>query len=84
MKTAATAHRKLIDLKPAVFDALSLEAARQGIPLKKYIENLLEQASPRQEVAAGTGISRLIGSARPDQGDLSALRDDRLQYLLSK
>lgn len=84
METAVVPHRKLIDLKPAVFDSLSLEAERQGMSLKKYIETLLENACPPKPVGNSSGIYRLIGSALPQEGDLSSLDDDRLQYLLSK
>ena len=76
-------HRKLIDIKPSIFEALSLEAVRQGVSLKRYIEDLLEKACPRRKVPE-SGISRLIGSALPKGKDLSAIDDDRLQYLLSK
>lgn len=78
------AHRKLIDIKPAVFDSLSLEAARQGVSLKRFIEDLLESACPRQEVSRESGIGRLIGSALPKKGNVYSIEDDRLQYLLSK
>ena len=84
MNTAATMHRKLIDIRSDVFISLSLEAEKRGISLKKYIENLLEEACPRREKKISTGIDRLIGSARPDKGRLSDIKDDRLQYLLSK
>ncbi|MBR4826697.1 MAG: hypothetical protein IKZ91_02295 [Bacteroidales bacterium] len=79
----AASHRKLIDIKPTVFDALSLEAARQGVSLKRFIEDLLEKACPKRTVPM-TGIGRLIGSALPKDGDVSSIEDDRLQYLLSK
>ena len=83
MEQASAAHRKLIDLKPAVFNALSSEAARNGISLKRHIENLLEMACPKPSVKE-SGISRLIGSALPKESDYSSINDDRLQYLLSK
>lgn len=83
METIAAPHRKLIDLKPSVFDSLSLEAKRRGVSLKRYIESLLEAACPRRKVQK-TGISRLIGSALPKDMDLASINDDRLQYLLSK
>ena len=78
-----TAHRKLIDIKPFVFESLSLEAARQGTSLKRFIENLLEQACPKREVPS-VGISRLVGSALPKDKESSSIDDDRFQYLLSK
>ena len=52
--------------------------------MKRYIEDLLEKACPRREVKTDSGIGRLIGSALPEKGDVSAIRDERLQYLLSK
>lgn len=84
METVAAPHRKLIDLKPAVFDGLSREAARHGVSLKRYIEDLLEQACPKSSVEVSPKILRLIGSAKPSKGPLEEIDDDRLQYLLSK
>lgn len=81
---SAAAHRKLIDIKPAVFESLSLEAAREGVSLKRYIEEMLEKACPRPEVNRNNGIGRLIGSAIPKDVDIYSIDDDRLQYLLSK
>ena len=83
METVA-AHRKLIDIKPSVFEELSLVAQSHGVSLKRYIENLLEEACVSRKSAYSPGISRLIGSARPKGMDLSSIEDDRLQYLLSK
>ena len=83
MEVVVTPHRKLIDIKPAVFETLSFEAARQGVSLKRYIENLLESTCYKKAVPQ-TSISRLIGSALPKNGDYSSIDDDRLQYLLSK
>ena len=82
MNNAAT-HRKLIDINPAVFEALSLEASRQGVSLKRFIEDLLVKACPKRTIPT-TGISRLIGSALPKDGNVSCIEDDRLKYLLSK
>lgn len=84
METIVTPHRKLIDLKPAVFDSLTLEAKRTGVSLKKYIEDLLESACPQSNEAVSGRIGRLIGSAKPKGVDIHAIGDDRLQYLLSK
>ena len=83
MDQASAAHRKLIDLKPAVFNALSSEAARNGVSLKRHIEIILERACPKPSVQE-SGISRLIGSALPKDSDYSSIADERLQYLLSK
>lgn len=76
--------RKLIDIKPAVFDALSIEASRQGVSLKRFIENLLEQSCPPVKAPVSPKIQKLIGSAVPKDGKLERIQDDRLQYLLSK
>ena len=84
MDTIVAPHRKLIDIKPAVFEGLSREAARQGISLKRYIESLLEQACPKPSVEVSPKILRLIGSAKPSKGQVEDIDDDRLQYLLSK
>ena len=84
MKTTVVKHRKLIDVKPYVFDALSLEAAREGVSLKKYIEDLLERSCRKPASGKSSGIARLIGSAIPRDKDISSIEDDRLKYLLSK
>ena len=83
MNSTSISHRKLIDIKPRVFNSLSQAAAREGVSLKRYIEDLLEKACPRREPSEG-GISRLIGSALPKHTDISSIEDDRLKYLLSK
>ena len=84
MQTLISTRRKLIDLKPAVFESLSLEAQRQGVSLKRLIESLLESACPRLSAGAESGISRLIGSALPKDTEISSIKDERLNYLLSK
>ena len=84
MNTATLTHRKLIDIKPRVFASLSLEAERQGVSLKRYIEDLLERSCPREEARISSGIDRLIGSARPTGKNLAEMDDERLRYLLSK
>lgn len=81
------AHRKLIDLEPAVFNSLSKEAAKRNISLKGLIEEMLrEQAATisHRTQRFSPEIDRLIGSANPDKVDLSTIDDDRLQYILSK
>ena len=90
METAnAYSHRKLIDLSGQVFDVLSLDAVRQRVSLKKYIENMLdERARDLSSKADASGISpeilRLVGSALPKDGRVEDIKDDRLEYLLSK
>lgn len=85
----ASNHRKLIDLSGPVFTILSMDAGRQRIPLKRYIENLLEEraAELSSKVAAldiSPSIMRFVGSALPKDGRLDEIADDRLEYLLSK
>lgn len=84
MQTLVSTRRKLIDLKPAVFESLSLEAQRQGVSLKRLIESLLESACQRLSAGAESGISRLVGSALPKDTDITSIKDERLSYLLSK
>lgn len=83
-----TAKRKLIDIKGTVFETLSLQAHREGMSLKKYIETLLEKDAERhraerpahitdQRILGLVGIAkRAAAEADPD--------DERLQYILSK
>ena len=54
MKTAVK--RKLIDIKPAVFDSLMVQAKGEGLSLKKYIEALLERESQK----SGHGIPHSV------------------------
>lgn len=84
MESAVTSHRKLIDIKPSVFEGLSKEANRQGVSLKRFIEQLLEEACPKPRVDASPSIQRIIGSACPKGRRVEEIQDDRLQYLLSK
>jgi len=85
--STATVKRKLIDIQPAVFEKLSLKAGREGVSLKRYIENLLEEDSWSVDADVPEGISSpeiisLIGIAK---GKASVdWEDDRLKYLLSK
>lgn len=79
--------RKLIDLRQPVYYALSKEAASRSVSLKRHIENLLEEHAQRlsnNKKVYSSSINRLIGSAKPTGIDLSSIKDDRLQYLLSK
>ena len=89
MEASVQNHRKLIDLSGAVFETLSMEAGRQRVSLKKYIENLLRERANALDEAAGTldispAVLRLVGSALPAKGKVEDIEDDRLRYLLSK
>lgn len=84
---AAVLKRKLIDINPTVFEKLSFKARREGISLKKYIENLLEEDSADVEATLPEGvrskrIGSLIGIAKNAASE--DWEDQRLQYLLSK
>ena len=62
IKTAVK--RKLIDIKPAVFDSLMVQAKGEGLSLKKYIEALLERESQK----SGHGIPHYVKDARYQPG----------------
>ena len=84
MIAVSTPHRKLIDIKPEVFDGLSAQAARKGISLKRLIENILEEACPVEKKEFSPSVNRIIGSAIPQGKKLSDIEDERFKYLLSK
>lgn len=86
MQTSST--RKLIDIKAPTFRSLSHKAARKGVSLKRYIENLLEESVKDDELPATDGVTdpkilSLIGIAKPAV-PLGDMDDDKLQYILSK
>lgn len=59
METIALPKRKVIDIKGETFRILSVMAAQQGINLKKYIENLLDQiAEERDDNATFAWLSK--------------------------
>ncbi len=82
--------RKLIDIRQPVFDTLSSEARRQKVSLKRLIENTLNEAARQfeegrlNERSSKDVLGKLIGSAKPHGGQIEDVKDDRLQYLLSK
>lgn len=86
MKTVAL-KRKLIDIKPSVFEKLTVKARCQGVSLKRYIESLLEEDTADMKTSSPEGVSSkniisLIGIAKG-----AAAMDweqQRLHYLLSK
>ena len=80
--------RKLIDIKAPVFRNLTLKAKRKGVSLKRYIEDLLEEAAREDRHVAPEGVTdgkilSLIGMAKPAIRPAD-LEDDRLQYILNK
>ena len=84
----AESTRKLIDIKAAVFQNLTIKAKRKGVSLKRYIEDLLEEDAHEDHRAIPEGVTdgkilSLIGMAKPviHPADLD---DDRLQYILNK
>ena len=86
MQEAVT--RKLIDIKAPVFRALSSKARREGVSLKRYIENLLESDASTGVPDAPEGVTdprilSLIGVAKPTV-PVDGVEDDKLLYILSK
>jgi len=80
--------RKLIDIKAPVFRTLSNKARREGVSLKRYIENLLEQEASAEfhdvpEGVTDTRILSLIGIAKPSV-PTESIEDEKLHYILSK
>lgn len=85
---AATIKRKLIDIRPSVFEKLSIKAGRKGVSLKRYIEDMLERDSEDVETLAPAGVSSdrvlsLIGAAKGPAADVD-WEEERLKYLLAK
>ncbi len=81
--------RKLIDLSAPVFTALTREAQKQGVSLKKYIENLLESEAERRRPAVPAGVTdpriiSLVGIAKGITLSPEDESDERLNYILSK
>jgi hypothetical protein len=86
MQEAVT--RKLIDIKAPVFRVLSNKALREGVSLKRYIENLLESDASAETPDAPEGVTdprvlSLIGMAKPTV-PVESIEDDKLRYILSK
>ena len=85
---AATIKRKLIDIRPSVFEKLSIKAGREGVSLKRYIEDMLERDSEDVEALAPAGVSSskvisLIGAAKGSTVHVD-WEEERLKYLLVK
>lgn len=81
--------RKLIDIKAPVFYALSAEASKKKVSLKRLIEDMLEKAAGEHDASEGgtfasASVARLAGSAKPGKMAPEMIDDDRLQYILSK
>lgn len=88
MNTSFT-KRKLIDLNLPVFTALSQQARKEGVSLKKFIENLLEAEAERRQPAVPAGVTdprilSLVGVVKNSIENEEAGSDERLQYILSK
>ena len=80
--------RKLIDIKPDVFDTLTVLARGKSMSLKKYIEMLLEEESARRAPSIPASVTDarvigLLGMAKHAAGALDP-DDERAQYILSK
>ena len=86
---AVVSKRKLIDIRMPVFSVLSLQASKDGVSLKKYIENLLEAEAEQRRPAVPAGVTdprilSLVGVAKNAVENEEAESDERLQYILSK
>jgi hypothetical protein len=89
MESIAIPKRKLIDIKPGVFEALTVKAKGKSMSLKSYIEHLLEEDVKERPHPVVQGVSdnrilKLIGSAKSVGNNADDIRDERLQYILSK
>ena len=86
METAVK--RKLIDIKPNVFDSLTIQARGKGVSLKKYIEDLLEKESQKKASGIPPTVkdARIIGLLGIGKRAVAALDPnyDRAHYILSK
>ena len=79
--------RKLVDIKPDVFNVLADKARRRDVSLKRYIEDLIERDAGSSDVVVPEGVTSqkiisLIGIAR--SGAHLDWEEERLKYLLSK
>ena len=86
---SAVSKRKLIDLSEPVFISLSMQARKEGISLKKYIEKLLEAEAERWRSAIPSDVTdpqilSLVGIAKNGLSTAVMEEDERLQYILSK
>ena len=74
--------RKLIDIKGPVFRALTFKARRNGVSLKRYIEDMLEkdalsEVQPLPEGVTSENVLSLIGIAKPTK-PVDEVEDERL------
>ena len=85
---AVVSKRKLFDIRMPVFSVLSLQASKDGVSLKKYIENLLEAEAERVRPIVPEGVTdpRILGLIGIAKGAGFSIDpdDDRMQYILSK
>lgn len=88
MQTITQRRRKLIDLDPSVFEALTVQARGKGVSLKQYIEMLLKEESQKRAPAIPESVTspRVIGLVGIAKRALDSIdpNDDRAMYILSK
>ena len=87
MQTVTQKRRKLIDIDPSVFEALTIQARGKGVSLKQYIETLKEESQKRAPAIPKSVTSpRVIGLVGIAKRVLDSIdpNDDRAMYILSK
>ena len=88
MQAVTQKRRKLIDLDPSVFEALTVQARGKGVSLKQYIEMLLKEESQKRAPAIPKSVTspRVIGLVGIAKRVLDSIdpNDDRAMYILSK
>lgn len=86
--TSASVKRKLIDLPQDVFDKLTILARKEGVSLKKLIEDILKDKAYEQDNLLSDSITdpdiRYLAGIIRDKNPEINKDDDRLQYLLNK
>ena len=77
METALSHKRKIIDLKEDTFKTLSVMAARQGMNLKRFIENLLDKAVEEYD---DRETYRYLSKNYPD-GKIPLKKEERKEFM---
>ena len=80
--------RKLIDIPEDVFDKLTVLARKEGVSLKKLIEDILKEKARETDSLLCEDITdpdiRYLAGILKDKHPEINKDDDRLQYLLNK
>ena len=88
MQAVTQKKRKLIDIDPSVFEALTIQARGKGVSLKQYIETLLKEESQKRAPAIPESVTspRVIGLVGIAKRVLDSIdpNDEKAMYILSK